>query len=360
MELIKKGEKIQYLNLIKAISIFLVVFCHIVILKFDGVIDNICMLICWIAVPCFFLVNGAILLNKKLDLKKHYKKVLIIYLVNVVWRLIYLIIYVFFLNLNLNSISKIEIFKYLFLFQNLNPINISHFYFIEIILAIYLIFPIIHTCYNSGKEGKRNLFLVIITIFLFTYFINAINFFGKYIIKDSRISLDGLNKIFIFGNYAKFLVYFVLGGFLHLYKDKIHNIKKINLICIIAIIISLMMLILEKYIINKTFAWKGIYLQNGYDKISTFAMSISFFILLQNLNFKNKIVSTIIDEIGTSTLGIFYIHIPILVLLKEYLYDYIVYKGVLINFIKTIVVIIISYIIIKILRKIPVLKKIVS
>lgn len=57
-------KRIQYFDIVKTIAIFLVVFCHIVILKNDGYLDNFCMLICWIAVPCFLLVNGAILLNK--------------------------------------------------------------------------------------------------------------------------------------------------------------------------------------------------------------------------------------------------------------------------------------------------------
>lgn len=77
-------ETIQYLNITKCLAIFLVVFCHITILKNDGIIDNIAMLFCWICVPCFFLVNGALLFNKELNTKKHYKKILKIYLVNII------------------------------------------------------------------------------------------------------------------------------------------------------------------------------------------------------------------------------------------------------------------------------------
>lgn len=142
-------KKIQYLNVIKSISIFLVVFCHVVLLKSNGVIDNICMLICWIAVPCFFLVNGAILLNKELKLKKHYKKVFFIYLINVIWRLIYLIIYITCLNFKICDVGKIDVLKYLLFFGNLLPINTNHFYFIEAMLAIYTVFPIIHMCFNN-------------------------------------------------------------------------------------------------------------------------------------------------------------------------------------------------------------------
>ena len=69
------------------------------------------MLICWIAVPCFLLVNGAILLNKKLDLKKHYKKVLLIYIVNIIWKIIYLLFYMCINKFDLMAVSKFDLLK---------------------------------------------------------------------------------------------------------------------------------------------------------------------------------------------------------------------------------------------------------
>ena len=69
----KQGQTIQYLNIIKFISIFLVVFCHVTLLKNNGYMDNLTMLFCWAGVPCFFLVNGALLFRKDLNLKKRRK-----------------------------------------------------------------------------------------------------------------------------------------------------------------------------------------------------------------------------------------------------------------------------------------------
>ena len=80
---------------------------------------------------------------------------------------------------------------------------------------------------------------------------------------------------------------------------------------------------------------------------------------LRNSSIKNKYLSKVFTEIGSSTLGIYYIHIPILTLFSIYLYRYIYFKGVFINTIKSILVILISYVIIRIIRKIPILKKIV-
>lgn len=353
-------ERIQYFDILKAISIFLVVYCHLVLLKNDGYLDNVSMLLCWVAVPCFLMVNGAIMLNKNLEIKKHYKKVLLIYIVNVTWKVIYLMFYIIFYKFDIIPISKIDLLKYLFLFGSLKGINTSHFYFINILLAIYIIFPVFHSCFNEEKNGKKYLGIVLIFIFIFTYATNTIEFIGKYIIENNKINLTTFKEIFLFGTYANYLLLFLLGGYIHYYKEKIQSLRYSKIICVLCIGISLIYLALSKYIFNGTFQWQGIYLQNGYSNIGTFTMSIAFFILMQNISIKNKYISKAISEIGSSTLGIFYIHVPILVLSSTYLYKYILFKGVIVNTIKTILVILISYVIIRIIRKVPVIKKIVT
>ena len=82
-------KRIQYLDIIKVISIFLVVFCHFVLLS-ETVPANILMVACWSGVPMFFMVNGALLFTRPLKLEKHIRKTILIYIVLVAWRLIYL------------------------------------------------------------------------------------------------------------------------------------------------------------------------------------------------------------------------------------------------------------------------------
>lgn len=43
-------KRVQYLDIIKVISIFLVVFCHFVLLA-PSIPDNIAMVACWCGVP---------------------------------------------------------------------------------------------------------------------------------------------------------------------------------------------------------------------------------------------------------------------------------------------------------------------
>lgn len=346
-------KTIEYLNNAKFLAIFLVVFCHITMLKNDGIIDNVAMLFAWVCVPLFFLVNGALLFNKNLDFKKHYKKILKIYIISVIWRIIYLIFSDVILEIDITKISRNTIFKYIFLFGNIAGVNTGHLYFIEALIGIYLIFPLLYINFKN-EDGKKFLIILCIILFVFTYGINATDFLTKLVTETDNFSIKGLSAISVFGKYANFLLFFILGAFLHSKSEKIAKIKRVRIISFIVIILSLVSLIFVKYTINNTIRWEGIYLKNGYERLSTFIMAIATFIFIQNIHIKNKHLQTIINEIGTCTLGIYYTHIPILQIFSKYIYIYILidYRGFTMNILKTIITILIGYCLTKIMRKI--------
>lgn len=253
--------------------------------------------------------------------------------------------------------SKIDIFKYLFLFGKIKGINTDHMYFIQALIGIYLIFPVLYQSFKTA-DGRKCLMIFCICIFIFSYGINATDFVFTSIMKDNKISFSGLNEISLFGRHSNWLLFFILGAFIHNKRDEIGKIKGIRCISFLGIILSLTGLIFIKYTINSTFKWEGIYLVNGYGRLCTFIMSISTFIFIQNLSIKNKYIDKIINGIGGSTLGIYYMHIPILSLFNKYLYKLISVRGVTINLIKTTTVIFIAWGFIRIIKKIPFLKKV--
>lgn len=352
-----KKQTITYFNIIKTISIFLVVFCHVTLLKNKGYVDNFAMLFCWAGVPCFLMVNGALLFNKELKLKKHIKKTIMIYIANIIWRLIYIIVYNKILKENVDLQNKSMVFKYLFCFGNLKGVYIGHFYFIEALLSCYLIFPVLYQSYQT-KEGKKCLITFGIIIFLLVYGINAINFVTKLIIQSDKLNISGLKVILPFNGYAQYMLFFIIGGFLHTYREKIQNIKHIKIISTSIVLISLIGLAMIRYTDTKTFQWNWVLLSNGYGRMCTLVMSIALFILLQNTEIKNKIFKKCIDAVGYNTLSIFYIHMPILAILNKYVYEHITVRGVTVNILKTVFVIAIIQCVSILLKKIPIVNKI--
>lgn len=128
-------NRIGYIDNIRVCSIFFVIYCHYVLISNDSFIGNLLMNIACFGVPCFFMCSGAILLNKqKLNIKKNIYKILQIYFVNIIWRLIYLI-----LNNAINEVTILkikDIFNYVFLFGNIEGVDIGHLWFINVFFAM--------------------------------------------------------------------------------------------------------------------------------------------------------------------------------------------------------------------------------
>ncbi len=352
----KDKKRIEYLDIIKFISIILVIFCHNPLLKSKSICSNILMLICWSAVPMFFMTTGAIFLNRKFDYIKWRKRIVKTYLVLVVWKIIYLIFFLYIKNMNVWQMSKISIFQYVFLFGSLTGVQDGHMWFISAYLAVILLYPIILLCFNEkSDEYKHYLKTIFVLIIIGTFgmcdFSILLNTMTKVFNKNS-ISLVGVKNIISLGNYSNSIIFFIIGGILNKYKlSEKYSTKKVVLTSFIGIIVGIIGLIFLRYQMTHTFTWDYVWLSNGYYHISTLILSISLFILIQTIAKKSN---KIINIVAQNTLGIFYIHIIIIILIEMFVKT----NGIVYNLIKTILTLIISTLICCLLKKVKVVKEI--
>lgn len=355
-----QASRILYLDIIKCISIFLVVFCHTPLLNKNSVVGNIAMIICWGAVTCFFMVTGAIILNKekKFDFKRYINKLISIYLIICIWKIIYLIFYNFFGYIKINAFSKGQIINYILLFSSLKGIPVGHFWFMYVYLSIYIIYPMFNLCFKNFNDYKNLLIFLLLAIFIISILPQTFGLILKYFNINS-INFNEIINVNPFGKYSHMLFYFLFGGFLYKYNlyEKCKKNKIISCISIVLIIIGIIGLMLVKKYYANTFEWQGIYLKDGYKWFSTVLLSIGLFVFLQGRKYKFKYLNKILSYIGKNTMGIFYLHILVIQLLMKI--D-IVQRGTLVNTLKTIIVVFISAIITTLLKKIPVIKKLVQ
>src|SRR3712207_4846289 len=83
-------ERIVYFDYLETMAIFMVIYVHYNFLASDGTTAHIAYLIPQIAVPIFFMINGALLLGRKqYSIRKHYLKTLLLILSVTSWRLLY-------------------------------------------------------------------------------------------------------------------------------------------------------------------------------------------------------------------------------------------------------------------------------
>ena len=88
------SKRLHYIDFLESISILAVLYCHFIGAAGTSLISNVTMqLTTTFAVPIFFMANGALLFLGKYDLKKHLKKIALLFVASVAWKACYLIFY---------------------------------------------------------------------------------------------------------------------------------------------------------------------------------------------------------------------------------------------------------------------------
>lgn len=173
-----------------------------------------------------------------------------------------------------------------------------------------------------------------------------------------------LERVFPFGRYTNMLFFFITGGFLLSFREKIKDFLDSRhltiLLPLIMIIIGTFGLVFIKYCDTGTFAWDNTYLTNGYSRLMTVILSFGLYLLIQNFP-DTKAGSFLAKWIGTNTMGIYYLHMPLLAFLHVNLGTYFTeYYTVGLNIVKTFIVLLFCTGVTIVLKKIPVLKMLVE
>lgn len=343
-------NRILWIDLIKVVAAFAVVLLHSAapILYEFGKIDalhwqygNIYDSAVRMCVPLFFMVSGALLLNQKEEplkvfLTKRLHKVIIPL---IAWSLIYILIKKIFGNQDLNVIQH--------MFEGLVVKQYFHLWFLYTIIGLYLFVPFLKIIiHNSSKE------IHVYFVVLWIVAVSIIPLLNKFAELDITIP----NHMPMMAGYVG---YFVLGFLL----SQMQLSKKILYIFIVLALISTLFTVVgTDYLTHKQNKFDGWFY--GYLSISTLIQSISYFIILKYLGksswWENCKLQSAAYIVSSASLGIYLIHPIILEVLKRIGMHalngnntlYIVPLVALVTFF-------ISFIIVIIMQKIPVVKKIV-
>lgn len=280
---------IFYLNFLRVLAIFFVVFLHTsshflnhlnsfntvnqVNLIFFDVISRFC-------VPAFFLISGALLLNKKEKILVFYRK----RLKKIIPPFLFWCVFYYFWSKKNFHIDKDILFCWL-------KIPYYHLWFVQTILVVYLLTPFLRLILKL----KLNLQLVIMII----------------------MSLATLIYFFYFPNSKKISVsffyatYFLIGHFLNRLKIN----KRQSFFFIFGLVFSfLLQTILAYFDFLKTGSIENYYRE--YFSFFVFFNSIAIFLLVkfyfENRESVNKRFLNLINYISGSTFFIYFIHIFIL------------------------------------------------
>ena len=335
----KENKRLVYLDILNIFACISVIFmhcnweAHYFSNNNSWYISMFVETICYFAVPAFLMITGANLLEyrKKYDdktyFKKRFSKVVIPYFI---WSIIFYIIY--------NKGFNLGVFIDKFLNCNIESV----YWLFPLIIWIYLLIPILATLIENNKE--KYLYYFGLLIFISTSCISYI---------FTLLNKSTPNIFLFFNGNINYLLYIILGYYLS--KKEISKKKRI-ILYILAILC-----LLFRYFHTTYFSLQTNTLNEnswGYLSVLSVITTSSIFIFLKNkkYNISEKNMK-IITKISGCSFGVYLIHI--LVRSKITTMLHLEPANFMYKLLFPIIVYLISLLIIYILKKIPILKKIV-
>lgn len=360
-------KRILYFDYLEILAIFLVVSIHRP--WFDcSYSSSFLSIICSICVPLFFMVNGALLFHKSFNLPKHMHKILSLFIAVEGWRLLYLIVSLITKQVSFDNFSKSELWYYFCGSQTLNHVPTAHMWFTYTLLFLYILFPLLKVCWDYNKPVLYFFTTMCGIFFQFSEEINVLLFqITSALHINSTLTIDGFRSTLSpLNSNGHFLVYFVLGAILHdiffVHPITLANSKKFRPICILCIALGLLWDSIAKYLQCGTLLWTGESFKNGYLKLGTVFMCIGIFALFSTYNFHkfSPKLNACVSFVSSRTLDIYYIHMFFAAVALDYIYPQLHVTNIIINSLRTLVIILISLGIGHVFRKLPIFKHLLN
>ncbi len=321
------------LDLLKGVSIILVVFFHNLRLNPDSFADNLWMLACNAAVPCFFLASGAVFFQRPFQMKHHILRIIRTYAVLAAWRGIYLLFYG--IHLGAGAGGSLRAFlSYMLTFTSIDGIPTGHLWFMEALIVVLLLAPILRLCREHSRPATLYLMAV---LFFFNQLLNdgqfAVTLLSQWAGR-SVWNITTMGQINPVNNlYSNYVLYFLLGAELTEQRDRFlvktssqtqgtdDSRKSPFLSARILVPVAMMAagltgMVLIKYLQSGTFLWRDTHIVSGYYWISTMLLACGMFLTACLIPVNSIPALRLFSKtVGAATLGIFYLHMILFTLL---------------------------------------------
>lgn len=356
-------QRLSSIDMMKTIAIFFVIIYHGALFSNDFLekADLICYgryyvrTILSTCTPLFFFVNGYLLFGKSFDLQKHVYKMVRLTALSVIWAIIALL---FLQIIHDEYLSLIDFIKAIWHWK-VGWIN--YLWYMGALVCIYVFFPLLKNAYDTSF--KTFLYFTILCC-LFTFgnaFLNhAGTVFSGLLLKEPVV-FSGENFFNIYnpfrGIHGFTFGYFCIGGVVHHFQSVIEriNVRTRNLLAVLGIALSCLGLFWTGICYSKAegSVWSVVW--QGYDSIFTLINVLCIFILC--LNWKKD--SRMIREISGNTLGIYFIHYILISALRPQIQRYDFLSTFSFTVVFASVVLTASLMICLVMKKCPVLSKLI-
>jgi surface polysaccharide O-acyltransferase-like enzyme len=310
------------LDLLKVIAIALVIYIHLSFTAGDIVENqNINTYVGYLirsinscSVPLFFFVNGALLFGRPLDIHKHIKKILYLIFLTIAWSILTIIMLMLIKGVLLSPADFVTfIWNTKFGWTN-------HLWFLGALVVCYILFPILKSTFDNNSYWFRLFFWVALTMTIGAVTLSYLANFLQWIL-GLNLFTGTKNFFWIFNPFTGSVqwwavVFFMMGGLLFPKREKL--VRRISIrAAILLIFVSALSLFL--YALSQTLR-TGVQfdIQSAtYASPMALIMVISFFVISLHFHPKDHL-SSIVQTLGSNTLGIYFIHWILLPFLRPF------------------------------------------
>lgn len=278
-----------------------------------------------ICIPLFFAVNGALLLPRPLNMKKHVHKLVVMVVIMELWKLLVALFFVW--ASRPHAFTAKEFVGYM-LGGILGGNPTGHFWFINALIAVYLIYPLIKCAYDASYDFAFKWVTVALGCFCIiiptlSYLLNILTVVSN---RDFSFLFNNVDEYNIFGKYGYTLFYFMLGGMFSnpRTKEKVAQAKGRvnNRVIVSGMVVLLLVCFALNFGINqfgrslKGTQYESLGYPSGYLMLSTCVAAMLVFAFLLPVHVPQW-SERLVTILGSSTFGVYMLHVPILVLVGK-------------------------------------------
>lgn len=283
-----------------------------------------------VAVPLFFMANGALLVSRPLDLKKHLTKTGMLVIAVFAWMLLTWFLVMPFDTKTYSQIGAVNLINYLLGGTTSAYIPAEDYWYMYRLIAIYLFLPIIKLAYNHDSKVFKYLMVI---MFVAAFVVTEIDFIFKLVSKWYGIGLISVgsfrDKIFPLSVIADNGFYFLAGDFLYrnYYQKEISKKSRIRLA--ITAVAAYALLLFQKLLQQGTLSVSWQRLDNDYLRIGTLVLASSIYALFANTDFSNtKHLNRYCQFVSVRTMNIYMIHMYLIYVFNRLLVPKTSFRGV--------------------------------
>ncbi len=341
-------KRIAYIDLLKIIAIFMVITLHSGTWQTDFIKTGnwqntfqYCVRMLFEGVPLFMMINGFLIFNRPFDARKHLKRTVSIVFIILIWSVI---MDVYFTLIEGSPLTFKGVMGSV-LNTNIANAHTGVLWFLQKLIVVYILFPILKYIYDSETKLFDYLLLVLI---ISTYSINLISL-ASGVWKNEW--LDALK--FFFDQYSIvigtniYVIYFMLGGYLCKNINRLPKIKYIILglvTTVAAWLIGIGISVKNHATFSSNYNFNHIFLM--------FTM-IALLFVCSYIPLGNRYVSKLLASIGDNTMGIYLIHRMVIVAIEHIAGISFLTMPLVVRLAFAVLVLIVSWLITLLIRMIP-------